>query len=212
MAEASALKYEHNYTYPNDHEQPPLCTTITRWEHCHNVYMGLGGFYLVEDEQEGSLPLPKGRYDISDALRAAIHHEGSLRFNPHGHAGAEGDVIFVNGAAASCKLERRKYASASERLDATTFILLLVPRCRCQIATDGGDGGPSKYRHLDGDGRACRRVVIDFSAYAEGDSVSFATQRNTDRSERSMRFDTPVRLFRIIANSGPLERDRGANA
>ena len=38
-----------------------------------NVYMGLAGFYLVEDEDERSLSLPKGRYDIPpDALRTAI--------------------------------------------------------------------------------------------------------------------------------------------
>ncbi len=61
MAEAAALKYEHNYTYPNDRR------AATLWYHDHamaatghNVYMGLAGFYLVEDEEERSLPLPRG--------------------------------------------------------------------------------------------------------------------------------------------------------
>jgi FtsP/CotA-like multicopper oxidase with cupredoxin domain len=65
MTEAPALKYEHNYTYPNDRR------AATLWYHDHtmgatghNVYMGLAGFYLVEDEEEGSLALPRGSYDI----------------------------------------------------------------------------------------------------------------------------------------------------
>jgi FtsP/CotA-like multicopper oxidase with cupredoxin domain len=62
MAQASASKYENNYTYPNDRR------AATLWYHDHamgatgqNVYMGLAGFYLVEDEEERSLPLPTGR-------------------------------------------------------------------------------------------------------------------------------------------------------
>jgi FtsP/CotA-like multicopper oxidase with cupredoxin domain len=65
MAPPSSSKYEHNYTYPNDRR------ATTLWYHDHamgstgqNVYMGLAGFYFIEDQEERSLPLPRGHYDI----------------------------------------------------------------------------------------------------------------------------------------------------
>src|ERR1700676_5057217 len=112
IAGASASKYEHNYTYPHDRR------AATLWYDDHtmgatgqNVYMGLAGFYLVEDEDECSLPLPRGRYDIPLMLCARqFNNDGSFRYNPHGHAGADGDIILVNGAPwPALRVERRRY-------------------------------------------------------------------------------------------------------
>jgi FtsP/CotA-like multicopper oxidase with cupredoxin domain len=73
MAQASASKYENNYTYPNDRR------AATLWYHDHamgatgkNVYMGLAGFYLVEDEEERSLPTEGPLRHPSDAVPTAI--------------------------------------------------------------------------------------------------------------------------------------------
>ena len=53
------------YEYPNN--QPPA----TLWYHDHtagmtrlNVYAGLAGFYLIRDDFEDNLNLPKGNYEI----------------------------------------------------------------------------------------------------------------------------------------------------
>jgi len=80
-AQASASNYEHNYTYPNDRR------AATLWYHDHaigatgqNVYLGLAGFYLVEDEEERSLPLPRERYDIPLMLCVRqFNDDGSLQ-------------------------------------------------------------------------------------------------------------------------------------
>src|SRR5215470_7880026 len=53
------------YTYPNNQR------AATLWYHDHamdctgkNIYMGLAGFYLLEDDEQQALGLPKGEFDI----------------------------------------------------------------------------------------------------------------------------------------------------
>jgi spore coat protein A, manganese oxidase len=53
------------YTYPNDQE------AATLWYHDHamginrlNIYAGLFGLFLIRDDREDALNLPKGRYEI----------------------------------------------------------------------------------------------------------------------------------------------------
>ena len=64
--------YFKDYIYPNDR-------AATIWYHDHaidktsrNVYMGLAGMYIVEDEFERNLPLPKGQYDVPLIIRDAF--------------------------------------------------------------------------------------------------------------------------------------------
>jgi spore coat protein A len=193
MTRASASKYEHNYTYPNDQR------AATLWYHDHamgatgqNVYMGLAGFYLVEDEDERSLPLPRGRYDIPLMLCVRqFNDDGS--FQPHGHAGADGDVILVNGAPwPALQVERRKYRfRILNASNATTFTLALSSALPfVQIATDGGlMARPLELLRIPMAMAERVEVVIDFSAYAAGDSVVL---RNTEKQGplgEIMRFD-----------------------
>jgi FtsP/CotA-like multicopper oxidase with cupredoxin domain len=195
MIQASASKYEHNYTYPND------TRACTLWYHDHamgasgqNVYMGLAGFYIVEDEEERSLPLPRGRYDIPLMLCGRqFNEDGSFRYNPHGHAGADGDVILVNGAAwPTLQVERRRYRfRLLNASNATTFTLALSSAGPfVQIATDGGlRARPAEVARISMAMAERVEVVIDFSAYAAGDSVVL---RNTEKEGplgEIMRFD-----------------------
>jgi spore coat protein A, manganese oxidase len=194
MAQAS-IKYEHNYTYPNDRR------AATLWYHDHamgvtgqNVYMGLAGFYLLEDEDERSLPLPRGSYDIPLMLCARqFNGDGSLIYNPHGHSGAEGDVILVNGAPwPTLQVERRRYRfrilNASN--SATFTLALSSARPFVQIATDGGLlARPVEVPRIPIAMAERVEVVIDFSQYAAGDSVVL---RNTEKQGpigEIMRFD-----------------------
>ena len=205
VAPPSSSTYEHNYTYPNDRR------ATTLWYHDHamgatgqNVYMGLAGFYLIEDEEERSLPLPRGHYDIPLMLCVRrFNDDGSFRYNPHGHAGAEGDVILVNGAPwPALQVERRKYRfRILNASNATTFTLALssaVPFV--QIATDGGlIARPVEVPSIPMAMAERVEVVIDFSAYAAGDSVVLRNTRNKDRLERSCVLTSPVQPFRIMA-------------
>jgi len=195
MSQASLSKCEHNFTYPNDRR------AATLWYHDHamgatghNVYMGLAGFYLVEDEEERSLPLPRGRYDIPLMLCARqFNDDGSFRYNPHGHAGADGDVILVNGAAwPALQVERRRYRfRILNASNATTFTLTLSSGQQfVQIATDGGlMARLVEVQHISMAMAERVEVVIDFSEYAAGDSVVL---RNTEKHGplgEIMRFD-----------------------
>ena len=72
-----------DYAYPNAQE------ARTIWYHDHgvhitapNAYMGLAGLYLIHDDLEQSLPLPRGRYDVPLALKDAMftrHRRADLR-------------------------------------------------------------------------------------------------------------------------------------
>jgi spore coat protein A len=98
------------FTYPND--QP----ASTLWYHDHavgitrlNVYAGLSGFYLLRDQQESSMNLPAGDYEIPLLLQdrtldadaqlvySATHEDGTLL--PPGVWGPMfyGELPVVNG-------------------------------------------------------------------------------------------------------------------
>lgn len=190
-----AAMREHNYTYPNNRR------AATLWYHDHamgatghNVYMGLAGFYIVADEEERALPFPKGRYDIPLMLcTRQFNDDGSFRYNPHGHAGAEGDVILVNGAAwPALQVERRRYRfRILNASNATTFTLALSPPLPfLQIATDGGLMARSaEVRSIPLAMAERVEVVIDFSAHAEGNSVFLRNSERQGPLGEVMRFD-----------------------
>ena len=100
-----------DYFYPNDR-------AATIWYHDHaidrtsrNVYMGLAGMYIVEDEEERQFNLPKGEYDVPLILQdLRIADDGSLIFNDRGQRSLYGDVSLVNGVPwPYMKVARRKY-------------------------------------------------------------------------------------------------------
>lgn len=99
------------YSYPNN--QP----ATTLWYHDHalgitrlNVYAGLSGMYLLRDEQERSLQLPSGDYEIPLILQdRTLDDQGQLVYDPTFEDGKEipagiwapeffGELPVVNGA------------------------------------------------------------------------------------------------------------------
>ena len=100
------------YQFPNNQESRTL------WYHDHgvhhtaeNAYMGLAAMYLMSDELEDRLPIPKGAYDlpvvITDKMFAA---DGKLMYDDEGHSGLYGDVMLVNGLPwPNLKVAKRKY-------------------------------------------------------------------------------------------------------
>ncbi|KAF2746317.1 Cupredoxin [Sporormia fimetaria CBS 119925] len=101
-----------DYYYPNSQN------ARTAWFHDHtefttgeNAYRGQEGLYIITDEEERSLNLPKDRHDIPLAIAAKFYNEdGSLNFDTNNSAGLWGDVIQVNGQPwPYLEVEPRKY-------------------------------------------------------------------------------------------------------
>lgn len=125
------------YTYPNEQR------ATTLWYHDHamgitaiNVYAGLAGFYLIHDEYEQSLNLPKDPYDIPLLIQdRSFNEDGSLLYQQFG------DFILVNGKVwPNFEVEPRKYRfrilnGSNSR---TYRIALSNGQSMVQIGSDGG--------------------------------------------------------------------------
>jgi spore coat protein A, manganese oxidase len=103
--------YFKDYKYPNDR-------AATLWFHDHaihrtsrNVYQGLVGLYIVEDELERQLNLPQGDYDIPLIIQdKQLAQNGQLIFDDRGQRSAYGNLVLVNGTPFPyLKVARRKY-------------------------------------------------------------------------------------------------------
>jgi spore coat protein A len=186
---------ERTYHYPNRQR------AATLWYHDHshghtseNLYHGLAGFYLVEDERERELRLPHGRYDVPLMIvDRSFNADGSLRYVPNLEHGFLGDTILVNGAVAPRmqvrrRLYRLRFLNAS---NARVYQLELGNRRPMhQIAGDAGLlPRPRKRREIPLTPGERVEVLVDFRRYRPGTQLVL---RNAD-GERSttavMRFD-----------------------
>jgi len=112
------------YNYPNDHE------ATTLWYHDHtmgitrlNVYAGLAGLYLIRDNNEDSLGLPRGEYEIPLVIQDRFFNtDGSLLYPVQTPGDPDtrvppvwipeffGDTVLVNGKVwPYLEVEPRKY-------------------------------------------------------------------------------------------------------
>lgn len=105
--------------YPNRQQ------SATLWYHDHalgitrlNIYAGLAGFFLVEDDRDTSLSLPRGEFDIPLMLQDRTFNKDGSLFYPVALNGARpvwvqeffGDYICVNGKVAPfLEVEPRRY-------------------------------------------------------------------------------------------------------
>jgi len=110
---------QFTHIYPNNEYQRPA----TLWYHDHSIhitsphiYRGLAGFYIVQDDKEKALPLPRG-YGVHDIplvlkdvmiapepMRSELPGapdqplpRGTLIYDNCSHMGAFGDVMTMNG-------------------------------------------------------------------------------------------------------------------
>jgi len=183
------------YVYPNKQR------AATLWYHDHamgfngrNIYMGLAGLYLIEDEEEAALPLPRGICDIPLMLfMRTFGADGALVYNSVGHTGAQGDVMLVNGAPwPRLEVARRKYRfRILNASNATTFRLALSSgKPLVQIATDGGllpEPVTSPSIPLAMAERV--EVVIDFAEYSSGSTLVLQNLEMAGVLGKIMRFD-----------------------
>lgn len=142
------------YRYDN---YMPACTL---WYHDHslgitrlNVYAGLAGFYLIKDQREQELNLPRGPYDIPLIIQdKSFHPDGALVYPTQPKSPVKelqvsivpeflGDTILVNGKVwPYLNVEPRKYRFRLLNGSNTRFYRLkLEPKQPIyQIATDSG--------------------------------------------------------------------------
>ena len=188
-----------DYTFGN------LQRARTQWYHDHamhitatNVYRGLSGMYIIRDEVEQELPLPKGEYEVPLVIQDRMfNQDGSLLYpaDAVSNEGFEGDVVLVNGAAQPrLEVANRKYRfRLLNGSNARPYVLALDSgRSFKVIASEGGlMESPASTTRLPIAPAERYEIVVDFSEYNVGDKVVLENLR-VDRDEptrRIMRFD-----------------------
>jgi spore coat protein A, manganese oxidase len=196
----------------------------TLWYHDHNradagrnLYMGLAGLYLLEDDAAINGQLPRDRFDIPLILQdRAFGDDGEFDYDHRGHHGAAGTIMLVNGAAwPVLEVAARKYRfRILNASNATSVRLALTPaRQFIQIAVDQGLlPRPVSLSTLDVAMAERTEIVIDFSEYALGTRVLLRDLRAQGPAARLMRFDV-VRAARedsvvpgVLSEFEPLRR------
>lgn len=176
------------YQYPNQQRGATL------WYHDHamgitrlNIYAGLAGMYIIRDEQEKALNLPKGEYEIPLVIQdRSFNEDGSLFYppqpdnpppnipNPSVRPFFLGDTVVVNGKVwPYMEVEPRKYRFRVLNASNTRAYELYLDSGQSfyQIGTDGGLlKKPAKLAKLALEPAERADLIIDFSKH-EGDTI-----------------------------------------
>ena len=165
------------YVYPNAQR------AATLWYHDHamdrtgrNIYMGLSGLYLLEDDDERSLGLPEGPYDVPLLIQDRLFASGgAFHYRMVNHLGAKSGTMLVNGAPwprlnVSTRTYRFRIVNGS---NATPLRLALSSGDPLiQIATDGGLlPAPVVCRQIPLAMAERVEVIVDFSRHSVGTDI-----------------------------------------
>ncbi len=183
-----------DYLYTNKQ----LPTTL--WYHDHamdetgpNVYSGLAGFYIIEDEFERSLGLPHGDNEIPLVIQdRTFATDGSLIYN-RTITGELGDTILVNGTPypylnVSTTRYRFRILNGS---NARVYNLILSNGAKfIQIGSDGGLlEKPTSRSNMVMAPAERLDVIIDFGDAAMGDQIILQNKSGKGSTAEIMRFD-----------------------
>jgi spore coat protein A len=228
-AVAGVATGSRTYVYPNEQRAAAL------WYHDHRMnfsgpqqYQGLAGFYLIRDEVEDGLPLPRGAREIPLMLAdRAFNEDGSLFYPSEDpdlrvpgvtldfhHSGMLGDTITVNGAAwPFCEVDAARYRLRMVNAgNARIYRLALDPpppggSGLVQIGSDLGLlSSPVRHDNFLISPGERYDVVVDFSAYAPGTSVLLRNTLEEGPTSYVMRFDVARRVTdeaRVPESLGP---------
>ncbi|MBG0826680.1 multicopper oxidase family protein [Planomonospora sp. ID67723] len=192
-----------DYAFPLDQR------AATLWYHDHRmdytgqqVWRGLAGFFLVGDDEEEALPLPRGERDVPLMIcDRSFAEDGSMPYpgfadrpgvrEPY-MGGVLGDVILVNGAPwPELRVERARYRlRLLNGSNARPYELSLsTGGAVVQIGSDGGLlTAPRELRRIRLAPGERADVVVDFSAYRVGDLVELRNLADEGPQGRVMRF------------------------
>ncbi len=209
--EGSARGFK-DYEYPNEQR------AATLWFHDHRmdftgpqVYKGLAGFYILRDEVEDELPLPKGEKDIPLMIAdRTFDEDGSFHYpsiDPtltekpgvlvHASNGMFGDTVLVNGAPWPVKdVSNTKYRfRVLNASNARVYDLALDPpppggKPFVQVGSDGGLlEAPTSHDRIFISPAERFDVVVDFSKYPVGTQVTLKNLEGEGRAADVMRFE-----------------------
>ncbi|TMR24397.1 multicopper oxidase family protein [Nonomuraea turkmeniaca] len=206
-----------DYHYPLDQRAATLWYHDHRMDHtAPQVWRGLAGMVLVRDDEEDALPLPRGERELPLMIcDRAFDTDGSFRYpDPHSAGsfggdymeGVEGDVILVNGAPwpvaeVTATRHRLRLLNAS---NARRYRLQLAPGGRfVQIGSDAGLlAVPIAHDTIPIAPGERYDVVVDFSAYPVGSTVTLVNTLATGSAGNVMRF----RVTRRAADDSAVPR------
>lgn len=201
-----------DYVYPNEQR------AATLWYHDHRMdftgpqmWRGLAGMYILRDDEDDRLPLPKADKDVSlmicdrsfgkdgsflyPSLNASLREVAGVTHPYMG--GVLGDVILVNGAPwprfeVATTLYRVRILNAC---NARHLELSLDPAPKdgppfVQIGSDGGLlASPVKHSILPIAPAERFDLILDFSKYAPGTKVVLRNKESDGAAGEVMRFD-----------------------
>jgi spore coat protein A, manganese oxidase len=195
------------YVYHNNQQ------ATTLWYHDHamgttrlNVYAGLAGFYIIHDELEKSLELPKGEYDIPLLIQdKSFNADGSMFYpdgpNPPAKVTPSvvpafiGQTMIVNGKIwPHLKVEPRKYRFRILNASNTRGYTMKLSNDQSfwQIGTDGGMlTKPQEIKSFILEPAERIDVIIDFSALKD-QSISLITG-NPDPDIMQFKVELPLK-------------------
>ncbi|GIF39115.1 spore coat protein A [Actinoplanes xinjiangensis] len=203
----SAAGRHHDGT--RDYHYPMTQRAATLWYHDHRmdftgpqVWRGLAGLFLVTDEVEDALPLPRDDRDLPLLIcDRSFGADGSLTYPQRDmtrpgadgmfHAGIFGDVILVNGA----PWPRAEVAAVRHRLrlvngsNARRYRLSLSAGTITQIGSDAGLLATALPREdvLLAPGERCD-VIADFTGLPAGTEVTMGNALGEGPAADVMRF------------------------
>src|SRR4029453_11210723 len=141
-----------------------------------NIYMGLAGLYLLEDDDERSFALPEGSYDVPVLIQDRLFaSDGSFHYRMGNHLGAKSGTMLVNGAPwprldVSTRLYRFRVVNSSNASPLRLALSSGDPLI--QIATDGGLlPTPVVCRQIPLAMAERSEVIIDFSRHSVGTDI-----------------------------------------
>jgi spore coat protein A, manganese oxidase len=183
------------YHYPNEQDGASL------WYHDHahgrtsrTLYHGLLAMYVLEDELERLLDLPRGQYDVPIVIADhAFNRDGSFRYVEAIDEGFRGDTILVNGAVSPrMRVKRRKYRLRFLNASNSRSYALRLGRGRLmtQIAGDGGLlERPVRRQRIPLHPAERVDLVIDFRDYGPGTQLVLYNEDGQGGTVAVMRFD-----------------------
>jgi FtsP/CotA-like multicopper oxidase with cupredoxin domain len=187
-----------DYLYPNNQ----IASTIWYHDHCMDrtaahVIMGLAAFYVLTDDYEAGLPLPKGAQDIAFVIQdRRFNPDGTFNYAPtnmeimHGWLG---DVLLVNGAVqpyvpVSTRKYRLRILNGSNSRQYQLALSNGAPFV--QIAGDGGLlPAPVTRSSLFICPGERVEVVVDFTREKVGSHIVLNNQLGSGRTAQVLRFD-----------------------
>jgi spore coat protein A len=200
------------YAYPLDQRAATLWYHDHRMDHTgRNVWLGLAGMAIVRDDEEAALPLPAGDREVPLIIcDRSFGADGGLHYPTAGNGmsgmggavrpayggGLLGDVILVNGVpwpyleVAAARYRFRLLNASNAR--AYELTLDPPPPGGKGFAQIGGDGGllAAPVAHDTVRMAPAERfdVVVDFSRYRVGDTVTVRNRLAGGRPGQVMRF------------------------